>query len=296
MPRKRGEHYQPQETKRKIIEFVLDYPNGIEEPTLRDYLRNSLNISEQKSIKLHLENLRKRGCLEKIKNSGFANIWTIKTADNIRSIISFLGEPFLPILQNKSLINTIITSLFFNMDKMKDPEYRKVHVWFFGDMPTKFNFILRYSPTFFNYVLRCETTGNLYDDAVRLFHADTGFSISNNGYLLIDKATPDYKERLELLRKIQKPDMFALDDLIKHCLKHDVLLGCATEQGKERLKQILISEHEAKKYLDNFNKQLEKMLEQGATEEEIGVWIEKEGKKMREEREKLLQEEYGFEY
>lgn len=251
MPKERGDHYKQNETKRKIIDFVLDYPGGVEEPRLREYLKDALNISEQKNIKIHLEYLRKKGCLEKTERTGFANKWVVKDAKNLMNISQLFGESFLPVLQQKEYTTTLITTLFFDMEKMNDPEFRKTHNELFGDLFNKFKFMLKYSPTFFNYVIHLSISGDFYDGAERLFLADTGFAFSDNGYLLVDRSITDYEERVKIYeewRKTVKPSIFATDDLIKHCLKHDILLGCATEQGKERLKQTLMSRclmHEA---------------------------------------------------
>lgn len=253
MPKKRGDHYKQNETKRKIIEFVLDYPDGVEEPRLREYLKDTLDISEQKNIKIHLEDLRKKGCLEKTERTGFANKWVVKDAKNLMNISQQFGESFLTVLQQKEYTTTLITTLFFDMEKMNDPEFRKTHNELFGDLFNKFKFMLKYSPTFFNYVIHLSISGDFYDDANRLFFADSGFILSDNGYLLVEKGK-DYEERLnqfEEWQRIPLPSNLGITDLIKHCLKHDILLGVATGHGKERLKQILLSEHKNKRMVDN---------------------------------------------
>lgn len=277
MPRKRGDHNQPQETKRKIIEFVLDYPNGIEEPILREYLRNTLNISEQKNIKIHLEDLRKKGCLEKIENIGFANKWVIKDIKNIKNIINFFD--FLPVLQQKSHAVTIIASLFFDELDMSTPELREKHGHVINEIMdglfNKIKFMLTYSPSFFEYVVRCGNSIEFYMGAERIFYTDIDFIFSNRSTGLevygekesvrTNGSVIDSKE----FRRPKNYSGFGINALMKHCLKHDVLYGRATIEGKKCLADIVISELK-----DHSQTELEAMKERRIAEEEIRRWIE----------------------
>jgi len=55
------------------------FPEGIEEPILRDILREEFGIREPKGIKIHLADLEEEGLLSKISQKGKSNIWKIPT-------------------------------------------------------------------------------------------------------------------------------------------------------------------------------------------------------------------------
>lgn len=73
--RKRGEGYHEGYIKKRIIRFVCDYLDGIEEPEIREWLEKNYGISEKKGITHHLEELEKKGFLIKEPQKGKENIW-----------------------------------------------------------------------------------------------------------------------------------------------------------------------------------------------------------------------------
>lgn len=75
--RTRGDHYKPGEIKKEIVFYVLNHPDGIDEPTLREHFKNEFNINEAKNIKNHLKDLQKNKCIKKIEKCGLANTWII---------------------------------------------------------------------------------------------------------------------------------------------------------------------------------------------------------------------------
>ena len=72
--RKRGERYPEDYIKKQIIRFVYDYPDGIGEPKIRDWLKENYGISEKKGIVNHLQELKEKRVLIKQKTK-IENIW-----------------------------------------------------------------------------------------------------------------------------------------------------------------------------------------------------------------------------
>ena len=74
--RKRGERNPPRFTKVEILRYILDQESlEIEEPDLRDYLREKFGISQ------HLHKLKDMGILEKEGRKGFPNVWRINVQE-----------------------------------------------------------------------------------------------------------------------------------------------------------------------------------------------------------------------
>lgn len=73
--RKRGEMYPKGYIERRIAILVFDYPSGIEEPEIRDWLKENYNIREKKGIRSHLEKLKEKGFLILEPQRGEDNIW-----------------------------------------------------------------------------------------------------------------------------------------------------------------------------------------------------------------------------
>lgn len=138
MPRKRGDHNKPQETKRTIIEYVLNCDSGrIDEPTLRAYLKEKFGITESKNIKMQLKSLEKMGCIKKEETSGSANWWFIDNVEHLKQIIDY----FKMIPKNEHAIN-ILAKQFFG-DKYKHESYFfKEFVEWFKNSPTFFDLCL----------------------------------------------------------------------------------------------------------------------------------------------------------
>ena len=73
--RKRGERYPEGYIKKQIMRFVCDYPDGIEEPKIRDWLKENYGISEKKGIVAHLQELEEKMFLIMQPQRGKENIW-----------------------------------------------------------------------------------------------------------------------------------------------------------------------------------------------------------------------------
>lgn len=75
--RKAGQGYPPGETRSAIIRFLTDYPDGIEEMKLRDWLRENKGIKQKKPVIGHLMALKENGALSLQHPSGKDNIWKL---------------------------------------------------------------------------------------------------------------------------------------------------------------------------------------------------------------------------
>ena len=73
--RKRGKGYPKGYIERRIAILVFDYSGGIEEPEIRDWLKENYNIREKKGIRSHLEKLKEKEFLILEPQRGEDNIW-----------------------------------------------------------------------------------------------------------------------------------------------------------------------------------------------------------------------------
>ena len=132
--RKRGGHFSPGEIKYNILLYLLDNTDGIDEPTLREFLKNTFNISEPKNIKKHLEDLRKKRCIKKSEKSGFANHWAINNIQHIANIVE-LYPNIIPFIQKNDKIISLLVD-----DHKSDLQFR-----FLGDLlPLSASFFINY--------------------------------------------------------------------------------------------------------------------------------------------------------
>lgn len=75
-------------TKEEILKYALAQSGSFEEPALRDYLAEKLNIGRggSKSIKKHLQDLKEGGLLKNTTTKGYANVWKIESVKEIYTI------------------------------------------------------------------------------------------------------------------------------------------------------------------------------------------------------------------
>lgn len=94
--RKQGDHYNRNETKIAIIEFVLsnikeDNEPGIPEPKIREHLQSKFGITDIENIRNHLKDLSGnigKACLKKFpyKKPGLSNHWDITNIEHLKNI------------------------------------------------------------------------------------------------------------------------------------------------------------------------------------------------------------------
>lgn len=91
--RKQGEKSDNNVTKNRILLILCEHPEGIEEPELRDIVKDKLSISDSKGIKIHLKDLEKDNYLLKKEQSGKANIWILKPSSFLEIAKKFFDTP-----------------------------------------------------------------------------------------------------------------------------------------------------------------------------------------------------------
>ncbi len=118
--RKQGERQPFGYTKRKILLLVLDrYPKDIEEPELRDILREEDQILEAKGVRNHLSDMEKENVIEKQSMGlGKPNIWKAKIGvERFKKIaemfldsqdkFEFIKTPYVQSVINKELVDIL---------------------------------------------------------------------------------------------------------------------------------------------------------------------------------------------
>jgi hypothetical protein len=133
-----GKHNKPKETKKLILRYLLGQTERVAEPRLGDYLKEKHDISDQKSIKKHLEELRESHCIGKSNEKGKPNFWSIEFPDNILKIVDEYEELLDDISKNPKITN----KLFEETKPINHPEVRVF-----------FENIIQFSPTFLKKIL-----------------------------------------------------------------------------------------------------------------------------------------------
>lgn len=229
MPRKRGDHNQPQETKKAIIEYLINQPADglnpagmIDEPALRAYLKDKFGISEQKNIKNHLKDLLKMGCVKKDETSGLANKWLISDIKQIRKIVETFKD-MTPILNKSEVAINLVRDSVLGKERIQDLD---------EDSPGSVRFYtfkipewFKWSPSFFEFCL--------YNDTETVITRWREFCILNVGFGL-DKRIPMVNEDgKRTLRRTEGTDAYffnhvffgAMESIFEHCVLNDVLNG-----------------------------------------------------------------------
>lgn len=138
--RKRGAGEKHGVTKEEIVRYMLAQEGSFEEPALRDYLAEKLNIGQRgdKSIKKHLQDLKEGGLLKKTTFSGYANVWKIGSVKEIYAI-SRVFPSLLREMQHSDFILDIITDAIFVFGNERFKEALRTSISFFELflLPTK---------------------------------------------------------------------------------------------------------------------------------------------------------------
>jgi hypothetical protein len=121
--RERGDKYGRGLIKRQIFIKILDNPDGIKEADIRDFLLDRYGIREKKGIILHLSDLEKRGCIQKIAQiPGKINIWKPVQMDHrifAKFWFQLSKEEVITVFQTKYVQDSIISMVI--------PYYLKYH-------------------------------------------------------------------------------------------------------------------------------------------------------------------------
>jgi hypothetical protein len=82
-----GQGYPPGETRAAIVSFLVFYPDGIEEPKIRDWLREKYGLKQKKTIITHLTVLKEEGLLTLQHSPGKSNIWKLNPSQKTQIFI-----------------------------------------------------------------------------------------------------------------------------------------------------------------------------------------------------------------
>lgn len=138
----RGKHNKPGKTREIIIRYILDHLNEIEEPSLREYLYRKHDIGDEKTIKEHLEQLRKVGCIKKRQRAGLSNHWKIDGIEEVCKIF----EKFPEVRQDLQNNNVVIDMLLQKHQQiLKEPETQTYFKSFIKDSSKFLELFLKYS-------------------------------------------------------------------------------------------------------------------------------------------------------
>lgn len=119
-------HEKPGEIKKSIIEYLLTQNNGIDEPTLRDYIKRKFDISENKTIKNHLKDLLEQGCIKKNVTSGYSNHWIIEDIENIQNIYEKYTNLHRNLIECTNVILIITNTFsFYENDSINKIDWQK---------------------------------------------------------------------------------------------------------------------------------------------------------------------------
>lgn len=139
----RGEHNKRGKTKELIVQCILVNPDGLEEPILRDYLHTKHNIGDQKTIKSHLEQLRKMGCIKKYEITGFPNRWKINKIEQFSKILDEFPGLCIDLQVNKVLVDLLLQK---HRPILVEPDLQKYFKSFIEDSLNFLKVFLRKSP------------------------------------------------------------------------------------------------------------------------------------------------------
>lgn len=128
----RGEHNKHGKTKEIIVQCILVSPYGLEEPMLRDYLRTKYDIRDQKTIREHLEQLRKVNCIKKYETIGHPNRWKIEKIEHFSEIYDKFPCLHPDLQVNKLLIDLLVQK---HGSILKEPALVKHFKSFIEDSP-----------------------------------------------------------------------------------------------------------------------------------------------------------------
>jgi len=228
MPRKRGDHNKRYETKKAIIEYLINQPaeglntaGMVDEPSLRAYLKDKLNISEQKNIKNHLKDLLKAGLTKKDETPGLANKWLIDDIKQVRKIVETFKDITLILNKSEVAINLVRDSVL-GKERIQDL-YEDSHgsvMFYTFEIPEWF----KLSPSFFEFCL--------YNDIETIESRWKEYTILKTGFGLDGRLMVNGEGKLTYRRDDRTDANFfegvffdAMENIFEHCVLNDVLNG-----------------------------------------------------------------------
>jgi uncharacterized protein YeeX (DUF496 family) len=226
MVKKERYHFEPNEVKIDILDFVLKNDKSVSEPNIREYLNTKYGGIDQSNVNRHLHGLESLGCIEldsRVENSR-SNFWDIKTLKHLKAIMSAKLE---------TQLNTFEKSLNIALDSLGVGRKSSRYIHFF--------ILLRLSPSFFNTCMGTDIE-LLHSRAREIFNHDKGLKNEQRIEELLKEYNSRYiKGRLnfemseEKIRGIIEEISLNVKDLY---VEYICRAGhCHTELDKENLKR-----------------------------------------------------------
>ena len=108
MIKKEKYHFEPNQVKLDILDFILKSNKPISEPEIREHLNRKYGGINQSNVNRPLHWLYEKGCVELEKSR--SNIWGVKTLNNLKNILVQYPD-FVGSLQNSELALKIIINM-----------------------------------------------------------------------------------------------------------------------------------------------------------------------------------------
>ena len=105
MMKKEKYHFEPNQVKYDVLDFLLKTANPISEPKILEELKNKYGGINQSNVNRPLRWLHQKGCVELKKDR--TNIWSIKTLKNLENMLVQYPD-LVEILQNSEHAMKII--------------------------------------------------------------------------------------------------------------------------------------------------------------------------------------------
>lgn len=223
MDEKRKYHFDWDETKIEILEFILQNSAHAKEQDISDFMKEKYEGFNRTTTNKHLHQLEKLGCIEKVSPVGKSrhNYWDIPTFKNLKKILSEFPEFKLNIYEKS--INIVLHKLGIGRKSSR-------YVYFF--------ILLRLSTSFFCTCMETDLE-LLHSRAREIFNHDKGFKNEQRVEKLLEecndtyiKGKLDFKMSTESFRKIMEDLAKRNDEILEEYAWR--ICSCYTEQVREK--------------------------------------------------------------
>jgi hypothetical protein len=229
MAKKEKYHFELNQVKYDILDFLLKTANPISEPKILDELKSKYGGINQSNVNRPLHWLHQKDCVELEKNK--SNIWGVKTLKNLENILVQYPD-FVGTLQNSELALKIIidkhSSLITNANKEYLNKISELESQI-NECTERWKQHLKYSIDFFKLFLHNEPD-NLADKINILAQ------ISGD-----DWSSSIYKVKISQIPRIDTliyQNIYKIDLAFKACVSNDILQGQSTKEAIEYVKQL----------------------------------------------------------
>ena len=127
MVKKEKYHFEPNQVKYDVLDFLLKTANPISEPKILEELKNKYGGINQSNVNRPLRWLHQKGCVELKKDR--TNIWSIKTLENLENMLVQYPD-LVEILQNsehamKIILDALEDALVSSTNLKRTKEYKE---------------------------------------------------------------------------------------------------------------------------------------------------------------------------